>query len=360
MPPRDTSPWPRAILHVDMDAFFVNVHLLEHPDDAGRPIAVGGRADSRGVISSASYEARQFGVRSAMPSARALRLCPELKIVGANWSKIRECSRAVMTVLRDYGELEQISVDEAYVDLADHPDPEQQATSLPRHIKQETHLPASVGLATSKLVAKVASDFDKPEGLTIVLPGTEAAFLAPLSVRVIWGIGPRTAERLAAMEITTCGQLALADADQLRRRFGREADSLIRRARGIDNRAVESERGPAKSISQEWTFSQDVADEVRLREQLRTMADDVAQSLRRRRLVAYTVRIKLRWPDFTTFTRQHSLEVGTDDAETILRYAEVLWRDNWPPRQPVRLIGLGVGSLREAEERQLGFDFGDG
>ena len=351
--------WPRAILHLDMDAFFVNVHLLEHPEDAGRPIAVGGRADSRGVISSASYEARRFGVRSAMPSARALRLCPDLKIVGANWSKIRECSRLVMGILEQYGALEQISVDEAYVDLTGDSDPEQTAALLPRRIKAETGLPASVGLGTSKLVAKVASDYDKPEGLTIVLPGTEAAFMAPLPVRVIWGIGPRTAERLAAMQISTCGQLALADEEQLRQRFGREAESLSRRARGIDNRRVEPDRGPAKSISQEWTFSRDVTDEDQLRRQLQTMAADVAKSLQKRRLVAYTVRIKLRWPDFTTFTRQHSLEIGIDDADSIFRYAETLWRDNWPPRQPVRLIGLGVGSLREQEERQLGFNFGD-
>lgn len=351
--------WPRAILHLDMDAFFVNVHLLEHPEDAGLALAVGGRPDSRGVVTSASYEARQFGVRSAMPSARALRLCPQLKIVSANWSKIRECSRLVMSILDQYGDLEQISVDEAYVDLHADDDPQQTAMTLPNHIKDEAGLPASVGLGTSKLVAKVASDYDKPEGRTIVLPGTEAIFLAPQPVRVIWGIGPRTAERLAAIDITTCGQLALADIEQLRRRFGREADSLVRRARGIDNRSVEADRGPAKSISQEWTFSRDVADEERLRAQLRIMADDVAHSLQKRRLVAFTIRIKLRWPDFTTFTRQQSLEIGTDEAATILRYGEALWRDNWPPRQPVRLIGLGVGSLREADERQLGFKFGD-
>ncbi|MEZ4518224.1 MAG: DNA polymerase IV [Chloroflexota bacterium] len=351
--------WPRAILHVDMDAFYVNVHLLDHPEDHGSPLAVGGRPDSRGVISSASYEARRFGVRSAMPSSRALRLCPELRIVDANWSRIRECSRRIMDILGEYGELEQISVDEAYVDLYTVPDPQSLATSLPQRIKQEMNLPASVGLATSKLVAKVASDYDKPEGLTIVLPGSESVFLAPQPVRVIWGIGPRTAERLAAMGITTCGQLALADEEQLRSRFGREAGSLIRRAHGIDNRQVQAERGPAKSISQEWTFSRDVADEDKLREKLQEMAEDVASSLRKRSLIAYTVRIKLRWPDFTTFTRQQSLEVGTDEASIILRYAETLWQDNWPAGQPVRLIGLGVGSLQQVEEKQLRFNFDD-
>lgn len=350
--------WPRAILHLDMDAFYVNVHLHDHPDDLGQPIAVGGRPDSRGVISSASYEARQFGVRSAMPSAQAVRVCPELKIVGANWPRIREFSRQVMAILAEYGEVEQVSVDEAFVDLSGHPQPAQIAADLPQRIKMETRLPASVGLGTSKLVAKVASDYDKPEGLTIVLPGEEATFLAPQSVRVISGIGPRTAERLAALDIATCGQLARADAEQLRRRFGREADSLIRRAQGIDHRRVQAERGPAKTISQEWTFNRDVSDATKLREQLAAMSADLAESLRKRHLVAHTVRIKLRWPDFTTFTRQQSLEVGTDDAATILRYAEALWRDNWPANQPVRLIGVAVGSLREVEERQLGFRFG--
>jgi DNA polymerase-4 len=200
--------WPRAILHMDMDAFYVNVHLLDHPDDAGTPLVVGGRPDQRGVVSSASYEARRFGVRSAMPTAQALRLVPKLKIVSPDWPRIRDCSRQVMAVLEPFGPLEQISVDEAFIDLGSWPDPEIQARTIWERVPAETRLPASVGLATSKLVAKVASDFQKPRGLTIVLPGEEAAFLAPLSVRVIWGIGPRTAERLADLEIKTCGQLS--------------------------------------------------------------------------------------------------------------------------------------------------------
>lgn len=351
--------WPRAILHVDMDAFFVNVYLLENPADAGIALAVGGKPDSRGVITSASYEARKFGVRSAMPSAQALRLCPQLKIVPANWAMIRTCSRQVMTILAEYGPLEKMSVDEAYIDLSAQDDPQAVALSIPAHIRQETQLPSSIGLATSKLVAKVASDFDKPVGTTIVLPGTEAAFLAPQPVRAIWGIGPRTAERLAAMNIMTCGQLAAADMDKLYRQFGRDAEGLVRRAKGIDTRLVTADRGPAKTISQEWTFNHDVADPNQLREQLRIMAADVADTLQKRKLVAYTVRVKLRWPDFTTFTRQQALEVGTNNAAVILRHAELLWSNNWPYGQPVRLIGLGVGSLREAEVQQLGFNFGD-
>ncbi len=349
--------WPRAILHIDMDAFYVNVHLLDHAEDAGQPLVVGGRPDQRGVVSSASYEARRFGVRSAMPTAQALRLLPRLKIVAPDWPRIRECSREVMAVLEPYGPLEQISVDEAYVALTGLADPEAAARELRERVLAETRLPCSVGLATSKLVAKVASDFQKPRGFTVIPPGAEAEFLAPLSVGVIWGIGPRTAERLAALNVRTCAELAAADPERLRAVFGREATKMVWRARGIDDREVEPDRGPAKSISQEWTFSQDVADPDVLKEHLHRMSAEVATELRRRNLLAHTVRVKFRWPDFTTFTRQRSLEVGTDDAETIYRLALALWSENWPPGQPMRLLGVGAAGLREEESRQLGLGF---
>lgn len=337
-----------------MDAFFVNVHLLDHPEDAGIPLAVGGQPDERGVVTSASYEARQFGVRSAMPTAQALRLYPQLKVVAANWGRIRECSRGVMALLGEYGPLEKMSVDEAYIDLSGVADPVAPAGEIRERMPAEMKLPASVGLATSKLVAKVASDFNKPRGLTIVRPGEEAAFLAPQPVRAIWGIGPRTAERLAALGITTCGQLAGADPDRLRETFGRDSDSLMRRARGEDDRPVEPDRGPPKSISQEWTFSRDVADAEVLREHLRRMAADVAQELVKRNLLAHTIRVKFRRPDFTTFTRQRSLEVATDDAATIFRVAHALWREHWPAGRPMRLLGVGAASLVAGEGRQMG------
>ncbi len=337
-----------------MDAFYVNVHLLAHPEDAGIPLAVGGRPDERGVITSASYEARQFGVRSAMPTAVALRLVPRLKVVPPDWPRIRECSRAVMVVLARYGPLEKMSVDEAYIDLLDAADPPATAAEVRERVPAETQLPASVGLATSKLVAKVASDFNKPRGLTVVPPGGEAAFLAPQPARVIWGIGPRTAERLAALGITTCGELAAADPARLRAAFGREADNLMRRARGEDDRPVMPDRGPAKSISQEWTFNSDVGDAATLRDYLERMSAEVAEQLRQENLLARTVRVKFRWSDFTTFTRQRSLDVGTDEAATIFRVAEALWRENWPPGRPMRLIGVGATGLVAVEGRQLG------
>lgn len=345
---------PPAIAHVDMDAFYVNVHLLDHPEDAGLPLVVGGRPDERGVVASASYEARRFGVRSAMPTVRALRLVPALKIVPANWPRIRECSRRVMGVLEAFGPLEQMSVDEAYVDLGGREDAEAQARAIYERVPVETGLPCSVGLATSKLVAKVASDFNKPHGFTYVPPGQEAAFLAPLSARVIWGIGPRTAERLAVLGITTCGHLAAADPAELRAEFGREAEKMRHRAAGVDERPVQPEHGPAKSISQEWTFSRDVADAELLLARLREMSAEVAAELQKRNLLAYTIRIKFRTPDFTTFTRQRSLDVGIDDAATIALVAQAIWQEHWPHGKPMRLLGVAATSLQEGHSRQLG------
>jgi DNA polymerase-4 len=351
------KPWSRAVLHMDMDAFYVNVHLLDHPEDAGHPLVVGGRPEQRGVVASASYEARQFGIHSAMASGAALRLCPQLRIVSADWNRIHELSRRVMSILEEYGPVEKMSVDEAYVDLTGEADPEALARTIRERVKGETTLPASVGLASGKLVAKVASDFEKPEGCTIVRPGTEEAFLAPQPVRAISGIGPRTAERLAQIAIVTCGQLATADPATLQLAVGRHALELQRRARGVDNRPVQAERGPPKSISQEWTFSRDVNDPEVLKEQLAKMAASVAASLQKRELIAHTVRVKFRWDDFTTFTRQKSVEVGIDDEVRIRRLALALWEEHWPPGQRVRLLGVGVSGLEQPVTRQYDFGF---
>lgn len=351
--------WTRAILHIDMDAFYVNVHILDHPADAERPLAIGGQPNQRGVVASASYEARKLGIRSAMPMSTAVRLCPNLTIAPANWPRIRDCSRQVMEILDGYGPVEQMSVDEAYVDLSDWDNPAEKAAEIKAAVKAQTRLPCSVGLASSKLVAKVASDHDKPEGFTVVPPGTEAAFLAPLPTRAIHGIGPRTAEKLANLNIHTCEQLALADLGLLQGAFGSLGVELKERARGVDGRSVQSERGLAKSISQEWTFSQDVDDPDRLRQQLQKMCAQVAQSLQKRQLLAHTVTVKFRWADFTTFTRQRSLEVGIDDAATIYAIAETIWAENWPPGQKMRLLGVGVSKIEAPQVRQLGFNFLD-
>lgn len=349
--------WPRAILHLDMDAFYVNVHLLDNPEDAGVPLVVGGQPNSRGVVASASYEARKLGIRSALPTATAVRLCPHLKIVPANWRRIRECSAQVMTLLKQFGTVEQMSVDEAYIDLSDWEEPEKKALEVKTAVKTQTALPCSVGLATSKLVAKVASDFDKPEGHTIVLPGTEAVFLAPLPTRAIWGIGPKMAEKLASMAITTCGELAAVKPADLRQVAGNQTESLQERAAGIDGREVSADHGPPKSISQEWTFNTDVADAEILEEQLQKMCQRVAQSLQKRNLVAHTVTVKFRWADFTTYTRQRSVEVGFDDVETLTMIATAVWQEHWPPDKKLRLLGAGVSKLNQPEIKQLGFGF---
>lgn len=349
--------WSRAILHLDMDAFYVNVHILDHPQDANIPLAVGGPPEHRGVVSSASYEARERGVRSAMSTRHALRLCPELKIVSADWTRIHECSRQVISVLTRFGPVEQMSVDEAYIDLHQHDNPQDIAADIKATVKSETTLPCSVGLASNKLVAKIASDYDKPEGYTVVPPGTEAVFMARLPTRAIWGIGPRTADRLKGQGIETCGQLAAADANMLKAFLGRQAEDLIRRARGIDNRQVQVSRGPAKSISQEWTFSKDVLDADILSRQLQKMCASVAKSLQKKNLIAHTVTVKLRWADFTTITRQKSVSVGIDSEEKILSMATRLWRNNWPKEEPIRLLGVGVSNLTHGNIRQLSFDF---
>lgn len=335
-----------------MDAFFVNVHLLSHPEDRGKPLAIGGRPQDRGVVASASYEARAFGIRSAMPMSRAIRLCRDLRIVSADWAQIRACSRQVMDQLSTLGPLEKMSVDEAYIDIGDQPAPELLAISIPTLVRQATGLPCSIGLGTSKLVAKVASDFDKPEGCTIVAPGNEASFLAPLPTRALHGIGPRTAEKLAALGIMTCGQLAAISAERLQSHFGPHAASLIRRARGIDNRPIVTERGLPKSISQERTFAEDISDGGKLREKLEALSHPVAASLQRHELVARTVVIKLRWSDFTTLTRQKSVSLPIDEAAAVARLAVELFDENWPPGQSVRLIGVGVAGLEPRTQQQ--------
>lgn len=351
------SGWPRAILHVDMDAFYVNVHLLDHPEDAALPLVVGGRPQQRGVVASASYEARAFGIRSAMPTSQAVQLCPELKIVGVNRQRVQECSHQIMLILAEYGPLEQVSVDEAYIDLSQQVAPVRLSDTIRQRVKLETGLPASVGLATSKLVAKVASEQDKPEGRTIVLPGTEAAFLAPLPVRVIWGIGPRTAERLAQLGIATCGQLAQADLTVVRAAVGHHAEELQARAQGIDQRAVIAEQGPVRSISAERTFDQDMRTASFLQEQLQLMCAQVGESLRQEGLAAHTVVVKFRWPDFTTFTRQKTIHAGITSDADIYSLARAIWQEHWPPGQPVRLLGVAVTKLTAPTLQQMAFEF---
>lgn len=346
----------RIVVHMDLDAFFASVEALEDPALAGKPIIVGGRPEERGVVASASYEARARGVHSAMPTYRALALCPDAVIRPARHGVYGDYSRRVMAILREASPLvEQMSIDEACLELTDQVEDWEAgvevARQIQRRVRQEVGLSASLGVATNKLVAKVASDYDKPGGLTVVRPGEEAAFLAPLPVRVLWGVGPVTAQKLAELGVETVADLLRLDPGELWARFGSQGAHLIRQARGIDDRPVVTEH-EIKSVSQETTFARDLSQPEALKAALLELSQGVAERLRRRELAAGTVAIKLRYADFTTVTRQMALTVPTDDAETIYNAALVLLRRTWRRGQPVRLLGV-AGQRLSAPAGQL-------
>jgi DNA polymerase-4 len=342
---------PQAIIHLDLDAFFAAVEMLEDPSLAGKPVLVGGSPAGRGVVTSASYPARAFGIHSAMPMYRALQLCPEAVVVPPRFSAYRDYSRRVMAILHAASAVvEQMSIDEACLDLTGQLENWDEAAGLAGRIqgqvREDVGLSASLGVGTNKLVAKVASDRDKPGGLTVVPPGEEAAFLAPLPVRVLWGIGPVTASKLAAMGIETVGQLAQQSESDLSLLFGRQGAAMARRAQGIDRRPVVTEH-EVKSVSQERTFDHDISDARVLQGQLRRLSAGVARRLQRAEVAAGTVAIKVRYADFSTFSRQMRLMAPTDDEQTIYRAALVLWRRAWQRGRPVRLLGVSGRDLEE-------------
>lgn len=352
---------PRQIIHLDLDAFFCAVEEQHNPALRGKAFAVGGKPSERGVVASCSYAARQYGVRSAMPMARALRQCPHLMIVPSRHGVYSSISKEVMKRIRAVtGLVEQVSIDEAFLDVSGLGRPaEQIARELQAAIRRDLELPCSLGVAANKLVAKIANDVGKasvrgsgpPNALTIVPPGQEAAFLAPLPVATLWGIGPKTAARLEAMGIHTIGELANWSEMDLIQRFGKHGEDMARRARGIDDRPIVTS-SPAKSFSQENTFARDVSSEVELRRTLRMQADQLSRRLRKKDLRAATVKIKLRWPDFTTLTRQTTLDRSTDRPEEIAAAAESLFGTVWAPGKAVRLLGVGVSGLTR-QPRQL-------
>ncbi len=345
---------PRTILHLDLDAFFCAVEEQRDPTLRGIAFAVGGQPDQRGVVASCSYPARRFGVRSAMPMAQALRLCPNLMIVPHHYKDYRNTSRQVMELLHDLTPLvEQISIDEAFLDVTGlSPSGFEIAKRLQTTIHQRLNLPCSLGVASNKLVAKIANNISKsraqgdgpPNAILVVPPGKEAAFLAPLPARELWGIGPKTEARLKQLGITTIGDLAQCSEKQLRHLFGKVGTDLTRRARGIDERPVETLH-EAKSISKEITFSSDVRDADILIKTLRTQVEEVGWQLRQAELSGTTVKIKLRWSDFTTITRQVTLTQPTDQNREIFLAAQTLLEQTWPPGKPVRLLGVGISGL---------------
>lgn len=344
----------RTILHLDLDAFFCAVEELHDPSLHGRAFAVGGRPEERGVVASCSYAARQFGVHSAMPTSRALRLCPTLVVISHHRGNYSEMSERVMERLHHISPLvEQISIDEAFVDISDLPDPAFEiARNLQSRVNRELGLPCSVGVAKNKLVAKIATEVGKkssqkgepPNAITVVPSGQEAAFLEPLPVDLLWGVGPKTAARLAGFDIHTIGDLARRPVADLMRWFGENGHEMSRHAQGIDDSPVETEH-EVKSISQETTFARDVHDDKDLTDTLRGLAAQVGRRLRQADLAGTTVRIKLRWPDFTALTRQVTLPQPTDQDEEIYAQALALLAKVRSKGKAVRLIGVGVSGL---------------
>jgi len=336
----------RHIIHADLDAFYATVEQLDNPELAGKPVLVGGKPENRGVVATASYEARQFGVHSAMPMRTAVHRCPQGIIVSPRFTRYREMSRQVQQIFRDLTDLvEPLSLDEAYLDITAVVEagkkPLAVALDLKQRVVEETGLVLSVGVGTCKSVAKIGSDLDKPDGLVVVQPGDEAEFLAPLAVNKLWGIGPKTAERLRRDGIETIGQLAAQPLEWFAKVFGVRSAGVRDKALGRDDEPVQTERA-AKSLSSETTFASDLGSETELKSVVERQAVSVAHQLERNGLKGRTVTVKLRLSDFTTFTRQSTLPFHTNAEEPIKETAWSLLSAELAPGRTFRLLGVGV------------------
>lgn len=354
-------PWEgRAIGLLDLDAFFASVEQLDHPEWRGRPVIVGGDADRRGVVSTASYEARSFGVHSAMPAAQAARLCPDAIWTHGHFNRYREVSNEVMSIILDETPLvEQVSIDEAFFDVTPGRYSRESPVSICRRIQgrvSELGVSCSIGLGVCKSVAKVASEAQKPRGLTVVLPGSEAAFLAPLPVRAMSGIGPATEARLARMGIRTLGALAASSDDTLLSELGTMGPELRARAAGTERAAVgeRARSDEAKSVSNERTFASDLTDEQAIRSALDATCAMVARRLRRKGLAGSCVTVRLKKDACTSRTAQARLDEPADDEALISPIAQRLLGQLWHQGMPVRLIGVGVSDFSAPRPTQLG------
>ena len=345
----------RAIAHIDMDAFYAAVEQRDRPELRGKPVIVGAEPRGRGVVSTASYEARVYGVRSAMPISTAARLCPHAAFLPVDMDKYRRVSMEIMAILDGFSPLvEPVSVDEAFIDLtgttALFGPPGDAARAIKTRIRASTGLSASAGLAPNKFLAKIASDLEKPDGLVIVPPGREAAFLAPLAIARLWGVGRVMAEALSGLGITTIGQLQAMPRAVLVRRFGGHGAELHDLAFGRDGRPVEPYTAP-KSMGAEETFESDCRDRARLLAVLRGQAERVARELRADGLAAARVTLKVRFSDFHTITRAVTTEPTQDGLELYRRAAKLLVHEVLD--QPVRLIGLSASGMGPAGAGQL-------
>ncbi len=352
----------RTILHVDLDAFFAAVEQRDRPELRGKPVIIGGDPDQRGVVSTCSYEARKFGVHSAMPLRTAGRLCPQGIFLPVDGRKYQAASREVMAILRRFTPMVQpVSIDEAFLDVTASRALFGDGEAIGRAIKTAVHgevgLTISVGVATTKLVAKVASDLRKPDGLVVVPPGEEATFLAPLPISRLWGVGEKTASALAEFGVRTIGDLAALEPVAIERRFGKHGASLVERAQGIDPDPVAGGEA-AKSIGHEHTFDVDTSDREAIERALLGMADGVAGRLRSMDWKAVTVTLKLRDSSFLTITRQVSLKQPADLTEEIYAAALALLRKELHG-QRIRLVGVTASNFREREQLQMFAEAGD-
>ncbi|MDZ7362426.1 MAG: DNA polymerase IV [candidate division KSB1 bacterium] len=350
----------RLVLHLDMDAFYAAVEQLDHPAYRGKPVVVGADPKAgrgRGVVSTASYEARKFGIHSAMPISQAYRRCPQAIFVFPRFERYTAISRQVMNILRDFSpQLAQISIDEAFIDITQtanfHGGAKALAEKLKARIQNETGLTASVGVAPNMFIAKVASDLQKPDGLTICQAGQEKTFLAPLPIKKLWGVGPKTEAHLQKMGFSTIGQLAQCSQKMLADRLGKWGAHLWELANGIDDRPVE-DWGPRKSISQEHTYEQDVADPQIVEQTLWRIADGLSADMRRENLKGRVLTLKIRLEGFETFTRQRRLPEFTNDAETMRQLALEIFRKFDRQGKKVRLIGIGMAQLNNVGGEQM-------
>ena len=342
----------RQIMHIDLDAFFVSVEQVENPELKGKPVVVGGRPDRRGVVASASYEARAFGLHAGMPLTTASKLCPQATFIEGSFPKYRVASQRFMAILADFSPyLEPVSLDEAYLDVTGfesiYGSIHEMAVAIKKRIKAELGLGASVGIASCKVVAKVASELSKPDGLLEVAAGEERSFLSPLPITKLPGIGNKTERILNGLGIDTIGNLSIMPLTTLKTHFGASGELLWRYSRGIDDRKVEPP-AEAKSISRETTFGQDTRDRPRLKATLRYLSERIGNQLRQRGKQARCVTLKLRYADFTTITRRHTLRQASDSDQTIFDTGvELLNQALSQEKQKVRLIGIGVSNLTE-------------
>ena len=343
----------RRILHIDMDAFYASVEQRDDPSLRGKPVAVGGSPQRRGVVVAASYEARRFGVRSALPMARAVRLCPELLIVPPDFGKYRAVSDEIFAIFRRVTPLvEPLSLDEAYLDVTQNAWGLELGVEVARRIKAEirrqTALTASAGVAPNKFLAKIASGWKKPDGLTVIAPERVEAFLQKLPVEALWGVGPVTAQRLRAAGVEMLVDVRTAPEEQLREAVGSYADFLRRLSRGADDRPVEPDR-TRKSIGCEQTFPADLTDPAAIRKEVESLSRDAARALRQRSLLARTVTLKLRYATFQTITRSETRPQPTASPDEIAARAADLLAKTEAGKRPVRLLGVSLHGLSQGE-----------